>query len=68
LPAWRDPALTVLAMVLMGVGVALSLIVVRKLIAEYVPHSGWHSLPLYLIPGAYGGAFIVMLAAWRLFW
>ena len=67
LPAWRDPTLTVLSMVLVGVGVALSLIVVRKLIAEHVPHSGWRSMPLYLAPGVYGGALFVMLVAWRLF-
>ncbi len=67
LPTWRDPTLTVLAMALMGVGIALSLIVVRKLIAEYIPHSGWRCMPLYLVPGVYGGVFVVMLAAWRWF-
>lgn len=67
LPAWRDPTLTVLSLALIGIGIALSLIVIRKLIAEHVPRSGWRSLPLYSIPVVYGGAFIVMLAAWRLF-
>lgn len=67
LPAWIDPTLTVLSLMLMAAGVMLSLVVIRKLIAEHVPSSGWRSLPLYLIPGIYGGAFIMMLAAWRLF-
>jgi len=67
LPVWRDPTLTVLSLGLMGVGIALSLSVLHKLIAEHIPHSGWRSVPLYLIPGFYGGAFFVMLTAWRLF-
>lgn len=66
LSAWRDPALTVLSLALMAFGIALSLIVVRKLIAEHIPHSGWQTLAFYLIPGLYGGAFFVMLTAWRL--
>ncbi len=66
-PSWLDPTLTVLSLVLMAVGVILSLVVVRKLIAKHIPGSGWHSLPLYLIPGIYGGVFIAMLGAWRLF-
>ena len=33
MPIWINPALTVLSLILMGVGVALSLVVVRKLIA-----------------------------------
>lgn len=67
LPFWRDPVMTVLALVLMGVAVALSLLAVRKLIAEHVSEAGWRSVPLYLIPGLYGGAFSVMLVAWRFF-
>ena len=67
LPAWRDPALTALSLVLMAAGVTLSLAVVRKLIIAHVPGAGWRRLPLYLIPGVYGGAFLVMLIAWRLF-
>ncbi len=67
LPAWRDPVITVLSLALIGVGVALSLLVVHKLIARRLPDLGWCSLPLYLIPGLYGGAFSVMLVAWRLF-
>ncbi len=67
LPSWLDPALTALSLVLMAVGVTLSLVVVHKLIVEHVPSFSWRSLPLYLIPGIYGGAFIAMLGAWRLF-
>lgn len=66
LPAWRDPAITILAPALMAVAVALSLFVVRKLIAAHARESGWRSAPLYLIPGLYGGAFTVMIIAWRL--
>ncbi len=66
LPAWRDPAITVVAIALMGVAIALSLFVVRKLIAAHVRKSGWRAAPLYLIPGLYGGAFAVMIIAWRL--
>ena len=67
LPSWREPAMTILSFALMGVAVVLSLQVVRKLIADRLPESGWRSVPLYLIPGLYGGAFSVMLIAWRLF-
>ena len=67
LPAWRDPVITALSLVLMGVAVGLSLLVVRKLITQRLPEAGWRGLPLYLIPGLYGGAFSVMLIAWRLF-
>ncbi len=67
LPAWRDPVVTVLSLLLMSIGVVLGFLVVRKLIQEHVPASGWRTVPLYLIPGLYGGAFLVMLLAWRLF-
>lgn len=67
LPVWRDPMITFVSLVLMGGAVALSLLVVRRLIAGRLPDSGWRSLPLYLIPVLYGGAFSVMLVAWRLF-
>ena len=66
-PIWINPVLTVLALALMGVGVALSLLVVRKLIAEHLPTSGWRWAAFYLIPGLYGGIFIFMLIAWRVF-
>ena len=67
LPSWRDPVMTVLSLALMATAVALSFVVVRKLIARHLPESGWRSVPLCLIPGLYGGAFSVMLIAWRLF-
>ena len=66
LPAWRGPAITILAPALMGVAVALSLLVVRKLIAAHARESGWRAAPLYLIPVLYGGAFAIMIIAWRL--
>ncbi len=66
LPSWREPTMTILGLALMGVAVVLSCLVVRKLIAQHVAESGWRSVPLYLIPGLYGGAFTVMLIAWRL--
>ena len=67
LPFWLEPALTVLSLTLMGAGVALSLLVVRKLIVECLPESGSRSVLLYLIPGLYGGIFTFRLIAWRLF-
>ncbi len=67
LPLWREPAMTILSLALMGVGVALSFLVVRKLIIEYLPGSGARGVSFYLIPGLYGGIFIFMLGAWRLF-
>lgn len=63
LPIWRDPAISVLSLILMGIGIVLSTVVVRKLIAEYI--SGWQSVLLYLIPAVYGGGFFVMLVMWR---
>ena len=66
LPAWRDPAVTILGLGLMGLAVVLSFLVVRRLIATHTPGSGWRAVPLYLIPLLYGGAFTAMLIAWRL--
>jgi len=65
LPGWRDPVITGFSLVLMTIALVLSTFIVRKLITEYVLDSGWRSVPLYLIPGFYGGAFYVMLIAWR---
>jgi len=67
LPFWRDPAMTILALGLMGVAVTLSILVVRKLIAVHISDRGMRSLSLYLIPILYGGAFSTMLIVWRLF-
>ena len=64
LPVWRDPLITIIALVLMSVGVVLSLVVVRKLIVEYVSAYAWRSVLLYLLPGLYGGAFMLMLIGW----
>ncbi len=67
LPFWRDPAITILGLGLMAVAVALSFLIVRRLIAAHISGSGWRCVPLYLIPFLYGGAFAAMLVAWRLF-
>lgn len=67
LPVWREPLMTALSLALIAAGVVLSAAVVRKLVVAYAPHAGWRASPLYLIPGLYGGAFAVMLIAWRLF-
>ena len=67
LPFWRDPAMTILGLVLMSASVALSFLILRKLIAAHTPELGWRSVSLYLIPLLYGGVFIAMLVAWRLF-
>ena len=66
LPPWRDPMITILSLLLMGISVSLSIIVVHKLTRQHLPESGWRGLTFYLIPGLYGGAFSVMLIAWRL--
>ena len=65
LPVWCDPLVTVVSLIFMGIAIALSLVVVRKLIAKHLSDSGWRSALLYLIPGLYGGAFSVMLILWR---
>ena len=67
LPAWCEPAITVLSLALMAAGVTASLAVVQKLIAEHLPYSRWRNTLLHLIPVLYGGTFTVMLVAWRLF-
>jgi hypothetical protein len=59
--------LALVAFVLIAGGIALSAIVVRKLVAEHAPDVGWRAGVSYLIPGLYGGAFAVMLVVWRLF-
>jgi len=67
LPAWRDPLITILAFCFMGVGIALSVKVLRKLTAKHLPADGGTAAPLYLIPILYGGVFGVWLLAWRIF-
>ncbi len=63
---WLDPVLTILFLILMGVGVTLSVLVVRKLIVANHFESRWRSGFLYLLPVLYGGGFSVMLLMWRL--
>lgn len=65
LPAWRDPAITALAFLFMVVAICLSAWTVRKLNAECLPMADWRARLLYLIPGLYGGLFMVQLIAWR---
>jgi hypothetical protein len=67
LPAWRDPLITLLGFCFMGVGIALSVKVLRKLTAQHLPAAGGTAAPLYLIPILYGGVFGVWLLAWRMF-
>ncbi len=67
LPAWRDPAITVLSLILVCCGIAVSTVAIRKLTMTHVRDSGCRAWVLYLIPGFYGGAFAVMLSMWRLF-
>ena len=67
LPLWRDPAMTILGLGLMSAAVAISFLVVRRLIAAHTSDLRWRCVPLYLIPLLYGGAFTAMLIAWRLF-
>lgn len=66
LPSWRDPVMTIVSLVLMGGAIALSSLVVRKLIATHLPGIGWRKVFLYLIPVLYGGSFFIMFIAWRL--
>jgi len=67
LPSWSDWIITALAITLMGISVALSVVIIRKLITKHLPNSGRRSIPLYLIPAIYGGGFLLMILAWRLF-
>jgi polyferredoxin len=63
LPAWRDPVITVISLVLMTIGIVLSTVVIRRLIIEL--NIGWQSRLFYLIPAVYGGGFLAMLIMWR---
>ena len=70
LPGWTEPLLTVVSLALVGAGVALSIVIVRRLMARALldrPASAPATFALYLIPGLYGGMFLVMLLAWRVF-
>jgi len=67
LPAWRDPAVTVLSLVLICGGIAVSTVVIRKLTMTQLRSPRRCAWALYLIPGLYGGAFAVVICLWRLF-
>jgi hypothetical protein len=67
LPAWRDPVVTALSLVLVCCGITISTVVIRKLTMAYVRDSRRRAWTLYLIPGLYGGAFAIMICLWRLF-
>jgi len=67
LPGWREPAITVLSLAVIVGGIALSAAIVRRLARVHAPGAGWRAGAFYLIPALYGGAFAVMLCAWRLF-
>ena len=65
-PSWFEPLLTTVALLLMIGGVAMSIVLVRKLIAARCSASPRPALAFYLIPAIYGGIFLVTLVAWRL--
>jgi hypothetical protein len=67
LPTWCYPAVTVLSLMFVCCGIAVSTVAIRKLTMTYVRDSGRRAWTLYLIPGLYGGAFTVMICLWRLF-
>ena len=66
LPAWRGPVVTVLSLILVFCGIAISTVVIRKLTKTHVCNSGRRAWTLYLIPGLYGGAFAAMICMWCL--
>ena len=66
IPAWREPVVTMLSLVLVCCGIAVSTVAIRKLTMTHVRDSGCLAWTLYLIPGLYGGAFAVMICLWRL--
>jgi hypothetical protein len=67
LPSWRDPAVTMLSLVLICCGIAVSAVVIRKLTMTQLPSPERRAWALYLIPGLYGGAFAVVICLWRFF-
>ncbi len=66
LPGWREPTMTVLSLALIAIGISVSAAVVRKFVATEAVDARRRAATFYLIPGLYGGAFAVMLCAWRL--
>ena len=67
LPVWREPVITILSLLLMTVGIVLSIWIVRKLSDHTIIKKDGRCMLFYLIPLIYGGAFLTMLIAWRLF-
>ena len=67
LPAWRDPAVTVMSLVLVCYGIMVSTVVIRKLTTTHVRESVRRAWALYLIPALYDGSFAAMICLWRLF-
>ncbi len=67
LPTWRDPVVTVASLILMALGIAISIFVIRKFTVTHKSDNKLCSWPLYIIPGLYGGAFAAMLCLWRFF-
>ena len=65
IPAWREPLITVLALLLMTGGVVLSIFLIRKLISANLKNTNFGRMFMYLIPVLYGGLFLVGLIAWR---
>ncbi len=66
IPAWREPVVTVLSLVLVCCGIAVSTVAIHKLTITHIHNSGHRAWALYLIPGFYGGAFAAMICMWRL--
>ncbi len=66
-PTWISPTLTVVTLILMVGGITLSFVVVRKLIAKSPVADRRGMSAFFLIPAVYGGLFLAMLCAWRLF-
>ena len=66
LPSWHDPAVTVLSLIFICCGIAVSTVAIRKLTMTHVCGSKYRAWTLYLIPGIYGGTFAVMISLWRL--
>ncbi len=67
LPTWRDPVVTVVSLVLIAFGIAVSVFIIRNFTVTHKRDTERCTWPLYIIPGLYGGAFAVMLCLWRLF-
>ncbi len=65
LPFWRESFISFAGPSLLIFGTILSIIIIRKLIIEHLPQSGWRATIFYLIPLLYGGSFTLMMTSWR---